>query len=314
DIARQHVEDKPPRPRSLNAAISPELEGIILRCLAKDREERFATGEELSEALSILAPHTTDPSVARTLQVPRITPTSGVSTWSRVSNSPWVRRGVLALGFSAVVIALAFAVAGDPARPGQNAVADTTLSRDSLQGPPTLPGVNAPLPDSPSAEPQSSPTLATLRIVAPDSARIVLDDASRGTGTVRLTNIVPGAHVVTASLPNAEGCESASATRRVTLTAGGTETAQFQLRRCGTLALLRVLPANAAYVIESRDGPSRRGAVVDGTAFIQLPPGSYQVRLYAEDCSDYSAPVAIEEGQRKELFPRLICESSVPAR
>jgi serine/threonine-protein kinase len=311
EIARQHVEEKPPRPRSLNAAISPELERIILKCLAKDREERFATGEELSEALAVLAPSSTDPSIARTVQVMRVTPTRGVSLWSRISNSRWVRRGVVALGFSAVVIALAFAIAGDPARSAQNVVADTVAGSDSVSTPPALPGVSV-LGPGDSAQPQSLPALATLRIAAPDSARIALDESVRGTGAVRLTNVAPGAHVISASLPGAEGCPSASATRRVTLTAGQTETVELLLRRCGTLAL-DVVPGSATYIIESREGGSRTGTV-SRSALLQLPPGTYQVHLRADGCSDYSAPVTIAEGERKELFPRLDCQAPVPSR
>lgn len=311
EIARQHVEDKPPRPRSLNDAISPELERIILKCLAKDREVRFATAEELSEALSVLAPHSTDPSIARTLQVPRVTPTGGVSTWSRIANSRWVRRGVLALGFSAVVIALAFAVAGDTARSEPNQLADTSVvGNDSLIAPLELPGVTAVVPESLDPE-QSSPALATLRIVAPPDARITVDESPRGTGTVRLTNVAPGAHTVIATLPNADGCPSASAARRVMLTAGRTESLQIQLGRCGTLAL-DVVPASATYTLEARDGSSRTG-IVSRNAVLQVAPGSYQLRLRADGCSEYAAPVTITEGERKELFPRLDCRASVPS-
>jgi serine/threonine-protein kinase len=312
DIARQHVEDEPPRPRSINPGLSPDLERIILRCLAKDRDARFATGEELSEALAILAPHSTDPSLARTMQVLRVTPTGGMSLWSRVANSPWVRRGVLALGFSAVVIALAFAISGDSAQSAQNAASDT-LATDTATVTPTLPGIPAiPPDDSAAPEPQSLPALATLRIAAPDSARITMDDVSRGIGSVRLTNVTPGAHVVTAVLPGGEGCGSAIVSRRVTLSAGGTETLQLQPRHCGTLAL-DVMPASATYIIEARDGALRTG-IVSRSAVLQLPPGAYQVRLRADGCSDYSAPVTINERQRTELYPRLDCRAAVPGR
>ena len=312
EIARQHVEDKPPKPRSLNASISPELERIILRCLAKDRDERFETGEELSEALAVLAPHTTDPSVARTLQVARITPRN-TSAWARMGSSPWVRRGVLALGFSAVIIALAFAVTGDTAHPTQNASADTVgAGADSIAGPPSLPPVNAVVPDSPGREPQSAPSLATLRIAAPDSAIVTLAGETRGRGNLRLTNIAPGSYEVTAALPGANGCAAATQSRRVTLTAGGTQSVSLQPRRCGAL-VLGVRPPSASFELQSRGGPIRSGVVMQ-EPIVLLPPGVYQLRLRAQGCRDYEASVELLEGQQKEHFATMDCPSQTPSR
>lgn len=47
----QHVCRTPPVPRSINPAISPSVEQIVLRCLAKAKEERFQSMEELHQAL-----------------------------------------------------------------------------------------------------------------------------------------------------------------------------------------------------------------------------------------------------------------------
>ena len=54
EIARQQVEDKPPRPRTINQTISKELEKIILTCLEKDPDDRFQSGEQLCQALAKL--------------------------------------------------------------------------------------------------------------------------------------------------------------------------------------------------------------------------------------------------------------------
>lgn len=47
--------DDPVSPRSYRAELSPELEAVILRCLARDRSERYPRVVELADAL---APHT----------------------------------------------------------------------------------------------------------------------------------------------------------------------------------------------------------------------------------------------------------------
>ena len=70
EIARQHVEDKPPRPRSLNPALSRDLEDIILKCLEKDPDDRFQTGEALAQELATLLQDRGESATFRTLVVP----------------------------------------------------------------------------------------------------------------------------------------------------------------------------------------------------------------------------------------------------
>ncbi len=55
DIMLAQVSTPPPQPRSLNPAIAPELERIILTALAKKPEERFPTARAFRSALRVLA-------------------------------------------------------------------------------------------------------------------------------------------------------------------------------------------------------------------------------------------------------------------
>jgi eukaryotic-like serine/threonine-protein kinase len=50
-VLRMHVEVEPVAPRDLAPKLSPALEQVMLRALEKDRERRWATAEEFSEAL-----------------------------------------------------------------------------------------------------------------------------------------------------------------------------------------------------------------------------------------------------------------------
>jgi serine/threonine-protein kinase len=47
-VASKHVRENPPTPREINPAVPPDLEAIILKCLAKSPEYRYATGDDLS--------------------------------------------------------------------------------------------------------------------------------------------------------------------------------------------------------------------------------------------------------------------------
>jgi serine/threonine protein kinase len=51
EFAEHHCFTPPPRPRAFNRAIRPELEQVILRCLAKDPRSRYQTAAELASAL-----------------------------------------------------------------------------------------------------------------------------------------------------------------------------------------------------------------------------------------------------------------------
>jgi serine/threonine protein kinase len=50
-IAISHVDKEPPVPSSINPDLSPAVDAIVLRCLAKDPAERYANGDELADAL-----------------------------------------------------------------------------------------------------------------------------------------------------------------------------------------------------------------------------------------------------------------------
>jgi eukaryotic-like serine/threonine-protein kinase len=46
-VASKHVRENPPAPRDINPSVPPDLEAIILKCLAKSPEYRYATGDDL---------------------------------------------------------------------------------------------------------------------------------------------------------------------------------------------------------------------------------------------------------------------------
>ncbi len=56
DTAMLHVSEPPPPPREVQPDLSPELEAMLLKCLAKSPEERYPDGEALANALEETLP------------------------------------------------------------------------------------------------------------------------------------------------------------------------------------------------------------------------------------------------------------------
>lgn len=54
-VMLQHVQEPPPAPRALNPALSPQVEAVTLRALAKDPNQRFQSASQLAEALKAAA-------------------------------------------------------------------------------------------------------------------------------------------------------------------------------------------------------------------------------------------------------------------
>lgn len=74
ELMKLHQEEPPPSPRAFALQISQEIEAIVLKCLAKDMQARFATALELAEALEkpptvIVAPSTIAAPPAAPLEV-----------------------------------------------------------------------------------------------------------------------------------------------------------------------------------------------------------------------------------------------------
>jgi serine/threonine protein kinase/Tol biopolymer transport system component len=60
-IQAQHLHKPPPPPRDLNPALPKAVADVILKALAKDRDERFATAGELGQALQAALPESLEP-------------------------------------------------------------------------------------------------------------------------------------------------------------------------------------------------------------------------------------------------------------
>lgn len=308
DIARQHVEDRPPKPRNSNASLSRETERIILKCIAKDPDDRFASGEQLAEeltsALEALGESTT---VKRASLPPAITTAS--PPWLPVTR--FGRRRALPLAIAAVVLVgagSAFALLRDDestsGRPGGSAagsVAPTVPPPADSQPVAGTPGTNVPALPAPPVRPESLLVRPALVVRGPSNATLSVDGRRVGTGEWRSDALSPGRHRLRATVPALPGCPTAEATETVTL-AEGSRTVTLSPRACGLLRI-DATPRSATYTVRSgrwRAGPRP----VPGGRVVIVPFGHVELRVEAPRCAAYVGTHAV--GPANVDSPRVV--------
>lgn len=343
EIARQHVEEAPPSPRSVNPALSPQFEAILLQCLAKSPDDRPPTGEVLAEAMQEILQARRDPSAASTVTVPSSGATPVSERRLRVAATPSLGRRRLVTGAIAAAIVVGGVVALLALPIGPDGL--PTAATDSLGGPDTAgagdstlvfppavvtesapPKGSAPAPrggSTPKA-PASAPTVGSIRVTAPAEATISVDGVEVGFGSVRKDSLQPGQHSVRAVYPtNIEGCDAASITRLVTVGAGATVPVQLNPRPCGILEIEVVArrgdqPVSGTiwYSVQAegvtdtpRDTPLTPGGNRDQPVRDRkvLAVGSYRLRVKAAGCADFDDAVEILAGETRREAIRLLC-------
>ncbi len=168
DTMTKIIRDDPPEAMRVNPGISVGLNDIIQRCLKKDREARYATAEELRDALDHqLAVATTAPYTSRTTAKGRIPP-----ALPTVREAPPPRKSraglltMLALALAAAVVAAVFVTRPRATQP-QPVKRSVTPPRPPQPQPQPQPQPEPQLqPQPPQPEPQPQPA-ATVTVTAP---------------------------------------------------------------------------------------------------------------------------------------------------
>ncbi|HUF28352.1 MAG TPA: serine/threonine-protein kinase [Gemmatimonadaceae bacterium] len=293
EIARQHVEEKPPRPRTINPTISKELEDIILQCLEKDPADRFESGEHMCEALLHLLQDRGETASFLTMVAPPVATLSGPRSSRRLRrrlrriDRKWMVAGGIGMLF----------LAGFFSQLGGNDVVGTATRPDSAGG-----LVNGPLRDT--AAPRR-----VLQIAAPPGADLTLNGAPLGRGPWRSDTLPPGRYQLVASVPaSLNGCNTTVETRDVTLAERDSQLLRVNPRGCGLLSMA-VEPANARWRIWDFAGTVDRQGGLPLRAPLLLPEGAYRVRISAPYCADYAHDtLRINSGrQARRLSVKLIC-------
>ena len=320
EIARQHVEEPPPPPRSINPDLTPGFEAAILHCLQKQPDDRPATGELLAQELVALLPATLETSAYRTRITgseptvvvrsdANLTPVPPTEEHRKSTNTAWVAGALVVAGLT-VAVAL-FSRSRDaesalPVKPSDSAAAVTP--------PPTSPPAAQPTPET--LPPKDSVvrlprTVGSLVIDAPENATVaVAGQGDPAIGGWRSDSLKPGVYQITATLPQApSGCATASVARSVTVRATARATrVRLDPRGCSTLSF-DATPKGARYVLTSlTPGDSsltRQGSVPSER--LMLPVGDYQRVISHPRCQNYTDTVRVGGAERLPKVP-LFCQ------
>ena len=303
EIARQHVEEKPPRVRSLNASISRELEDVILRCLEKDPDNRYPSGESMCEDLASILQERGESVAMRTVGNPTaatLPPGTALPKLRRrrrgVNPLVWVGSAVAAIVVLFLVLNMSgeSTAAGPPVRPPEQSSGGSVL---------TLPPGGAP----------PAPR-RTVTIKAPAGAQIMLGTDTVATGSWSSDTLGAGQYAFTASLPTRTACQFATETKTVTVRDTGTTQVELNPRECGWVNVvpkyngnydspelsLTTLGWTKRYTIQGR-APLR----------VKVPVGQHRLEITARYCYPFRDTKAIRASNDSttpvQVFATLEC-------
>ena len=325
EIARQHVEEPPPAPRSINPDISPAFEAAILHCLQKAPDDRPATGELLAQELVALLPATLETGAYRT-RISGSEPTVVVRSDAQVAipengAEPEKRSGKLwfygvaalvlfALGINVFTRGRTEGATPPPVTPESTSKA---LPKDSTPPAPVV----TPTPVDTTLRKDTTPrpprTVGGLRVSAPEGATISVNgrDESLG-GSWSSDSLKPDRYRVVASVTAPTGCVTATKSIIATVRAIARPTSiTLNPKTCGIVSFDS--PTKGARWELISLSPNDSVGMQSGPVPVQglvVPVGSYLVRIKAPKCADYGDTITVAAApppMRQKRQP-LICQ------
>jgi eukaryotic-like serine/threonine-protein kinase len=296
EIARQHVEDKPAKPRIHNSLLSRDIDRVIMRCLEKDPAARFQTGEALCQALGALSFERNETIAMRS--TPSIgtsgTPTSQ-NLWDALRATP--RRRVAA---GALTVGLLAALTWGGLRLARRASAppDTIAGQTGADGLPLA--ATGPSGTDPGAQ---NPAAASATGAPPDTTTASVAAADR--------TPAPGEKSPSESSPTHRESARPTHSRSAKTSRSKSGTAPVaegpSSRGSGTVSL-EAEPAGASYTLQALDD----GHVIRGTtpmaAPLTLPVGDYAIEISARYCASYRDTLHVQVNRATTpIHVKLVC-------
>ena len=299
EIARQHVEEKPPRVRSLNASISRELEDVILRCLEKDPDNRYPSGESMCEDLAGILQDRGESAAMRTVSVPTaatLPPGTAVPKLRRrrrgVSPLVWAGSAVAAV----IVLFMIFAMTSD-----NNAGAVQPASGQT--------GASGPILSLPNTSPATQ--RRPLKVMVPADAALKIGSVDVGRGPWSADTMPPGDYTVTASVPGRAECSTTTVTRTVTLGPTGPDSIALQPRECGWVTLIprsrTRRDSEATYALTNLDWRKNGPLPKEDSLRVLVPVGQAQLVVRTPLCTDFRASVSVSKDTVRRVSFLRIC-------
>jgi eukaryotic-like serine/threonine-protein kinase len=315
EIARQHVEDRPAKPRTLNPSLSKGLERIILTCLEKDPGDRYQTGEAMCQALGALLTEKGETIAMRATPTPTIDgPTTPiVPPWELAKRRR--RRVIQGAAVTTLVLAVgAYSLSHVAHHPPPPASAPPT-PKAAHTAPPTSPTAKPPSNATPPRAPaeHEAPPRPQVHISVPPNTRVTVNGTIVSTGEWRTDTLKPGRYEIAAILadssPEMEACPTHRVTTTINVAPMGTTAARLAPRGCGEL-VLDAQPNGAEYAfrpIGAGDDIATGHTPTD--APITLPVGAYTLAISARYCATYRDTVHVTEdsGATRRVRVRLVC-------
>ena len=298
EIARQHVEEKPPKPRSINASLSKDFERIILKCLEKDPADRYPTGDAMCEDLVTLLKDMGESPPVRTMQMPA-TGTSGANTLRgrfgikqrHIKKMKWMVPAALAALIA--IPAIWMLTRNDDVTPPAQGQTTTKTG-------PAVPAGGSPTPGVP-----QPPTPRQLVIDAPRGAVVKVNDIEVAKGDWRTDTLSPGVYSLTAAVDTKiENCPTSSVKRTATIRDTGIVRVSLTPRGCGMLNI-QAAPKGAKYEI-SAAGKNYTGTVQSGSPVV-LPQGTHRLVVRSPRCTEFNGSVKIDNDKTTNQRTPLIC-------
>ncbi len=296
EIARQHVEDRPVRPRVHNPQLSREVERVILRCLEKDPAARYQTGEALCQALGALSLERSDTIAMRSAAAPGSSETPTAPIIMATARRPKWRRRALSGALAAILLVV---LIGTPlaAKRGWFGFRHSLAS-----GPPAVNGnaggrATGSVPDTVTTRALGDTRSAEAGRGAVGQSGTRSSEAASSSGVHHSTHplaAVDSAALNTPGLPSTNGTPLAAAPPERDR---GFGTVHLDTRPAGTLYTFQALD----------DGRVVRGRTpLNGP--ITLPVGTYAVVISARYCASYRDTVHIAPKQAAPpLKVTLVC-------
>jgi serine/threonine-protein kinase len=327
EIARQHVEDPPPPPRTIAPGLSPEFERLLLQCLAKQPDDRPANGEQLAEQLEIIRAQHRDPTLARTITVPApqladtiVTPALSGSRSvprRRLTAKVLVPSAIGVIGIAATAAwLLGFGRTAQGTTPGGNVDSFATRVFGDSGAPVTDSGRRKTDSARRGDTTKGGAVMPTVHVTFPAGAQLRLNgNVVETSDTVWSGEINPRTpYVISASLHSLEGCSSA--TDDTTISLGPTQVRRIALRPrpCGAVEITpqldRPAPGDASYAITTLDGSLvAQGRLSIGATYrIVLPVGSYNLEVGKPQCVPYQDRIKITASDAPLKIPfKIFC-------